>query len=122
MTDKPKKAEGGTYKDMAPEILNGENYEKTDDIFSYGVILWELLTWTIAHSIIPEGLFPDYIKHKMPIPKIGNIVLRCIVSKCLMIKPEDRISLDDIIKYLTKANKCYEEVDVAILDMYNFVF
>ena len=38
-----------------------------------------------------------------------------------MIKPEDRISLDNIIKYLTKANKCYEEVDEAILEMYNFV-
>ena len=128
MTEEPKKALGGTYRCMAPEILNGENYEKTADIFSYGIILWELLTRKIPHPGIAPALFKDYINHKInnkeeiiPFPKTGNIVLRCIASKCLMIKPEDRISLDNIIKYLTKANKCYEEVDEAILDMYNFI-
>ena len=102
--------------------------EKAADIFSYGIILWELLTGKIPHFGIGPGLIKDYVNHKIrnkeeiiPFPKAGNIVLRCIASKCLMIKPEDRISLDNIIKYLTKANKCYEEVDEAILEMYNFV-
>ena len=128
MNEEPKRAVGGTYNWMAPEILNGEKYEKTADIFSYGIILWELLTRKIPNPGIPKDLFKDYINHKIrnkediiPFPKEGNIVLRCISSKCLMIKPEDRISLDNIIKYLTKANKCYEEVDEAILEMYNFV-
>ena len=132
MSKEPKHAVGGTYNYMAPEILiDKEKYEKTADIFSYGLILWEILTGKIPYFNIdkkaPENVI-NYIKERvkkkqeiMPIPKQGNIVLRYIISKCLEYKPEDRISMDDIVKYLSKANKCYEEVDEVTLEIYNFV-
>ena len=137
MSKEAKSAVGGTYRWMAPEILiNNEKYEKTADIFSYGLILWEILTGKAPYyNLVIDKKHPDskqpyvnYIKQRvqnhqsiMPIPKKGNIVLRYITSKCLEYKPEDRISMDDILTYLTKANKCYEEVDKVILEMYNFV-
>jgi serine/threonine protein kinase len=34
----------GTPHWMAPEILRGEKYEEPADVYSFGVILWEMLT------------------------------------------------------------------------------
>jgi len=29
---------------MAPEIMRGEDYNELSDVYSYGIILWELFT------------------------------------------------------------------------------
>lgn len=34
----------GTFNWLAPEIFNGESYTKAADVFSYGMVLWEILT------------------------------------------------------------------------------
>lgn len=33
----------GTYNWMAPEVLTSRNYTAKADVFSFGIILWELL-------------------------------------------------------------------------------
>ena len=35
---------------MAPEILRGEAYSEPADVYSFGVILWELLTGEIPYA------------------------------------------------------------------------
>ncbi|CRG98733.1 tyrosine kinase-like protein, putative [Plasmodium relictum] len=52
----------GTYQWTAPEVLRGEGYTQQADIYSFGVILWELL-----HRKIP---FND-LKH--PLDIIANV-------------------------------------------------
>ena len=37
MTDKI-----GTYQWMAPEVIAGKNYTEKCDIFSFGIIMWEI--------------------------------------------------------------------------------
>ena len=34
----------GTYQWMAPEVINGYKYTEKADVFSFGIILWELAT------------------------------------------------------------------------------
>jgi len=43
-------AETGTYRWMAPEIIEHKPYDKKADIFSFGVVLWELLTGKIPYA------------------------------------------------------------------------
>ena len=133
MSEAPEKMGEGTYHWMAPEILNEGKYEATADIFSYGMILWEILTgktpyYNINKSFFTKQQLKDIVNEKyenneeiVPIPKTGNIVLRFIASKCLQYEPEKRLSLNSILKYLSRANKCYEEIDEVAVEMYNFV-
>lgn len=34
----------GTYQWMAPEVIRGYKYSEKADVFSFGIILWELAT------------------------------------------------------------------------------
>ena len=133
MSECPEKTVNGTVKWMAPEILNRGKYETTADIFSFGLIIWELLTGKTPYYNIPKSMITKenltnnaeakFVNNEdiIPIPKSGNIVLRYIASKCLQYKPENRLTLDLILKYLSKANKCYEEIDEVAVEMFNFV-
>jgi len=44
----------GTPVYMAPEVLRGEKYNETADIYSFGIVMWEILTRKIPF----EGMIP----------------------------------------------------------------
>ncbi|XP_031474017.1 serine/threonine/tyrosine-protein kinase HT1-like isoform X2 [Nymphaea colorata] len=44
----------GTYRWMAPEMIRGKTYTKKVDVYSFGIVLWELLT-----ALVPfQGMTP----------------------------------------------------------------
>jgi len=47
--------EVGTLRWMAPEILMHHNYGQAADIYSMGVILWELLTKQVPFAAMQQG-------------------------------------------------------------------
>lgn len=59
----------GTYQWMAPEILNNSHYTEKADIYSYGIVLWELLSrecpYTkldgiqVAMAVLNKGARPE---------------------------------------------------------------
>ena len=123
----------GTARWMAPEILNGGEYSIKSDIFSYGMILMELLTekipyFDVFNYEVGKDIIKKHVNRKiqnnediLTVPKTGNYFLRNIIPGCLKANPEERLSLNEIIKILSKANKCYEEIDEISLDMLNFL-
>lgn len=42
--------QAGTYHWMAPEVINSQHYTEKADVFSYGIILWEIYTRAIPYG------------------------------------------------------------------------
>jgi serine/threonine protein kinase len=61
-------AETGTYRWMAPEVIEHKPYSEKADVFSFGVVMWELLTGLVPYSdmtplqaavgVVQKGLRP----------------------------------------------------------------
>ncbi|XP_076940980.1 serine/threonine-protein kinase STY46-like [Bidens hawaiensis] len=61
-------AETGTYRWMAPEVINHQLYDQKADVFSFAIVLWELVTAKIPYENmtplqaalgVRQGLRPD---------------------------------------------------------------
>lgn len=77
-------AETGTYRWMAPEVINHQPYDQKADVFSFAIVLWELLTAKLPYdSMTPlqaalgvrQGMRP-IIPENTP-PTITTILNRC---------------------------------------------
>lgn len=78
-------AETGTYRWMAPEVIEHKPYDHKADVFSFGVVLWELLTGKLPYEyltplqaavgVVQKGLRP--IVPKNTHPKFAELLERC---------------------------------------------
>ncbi|KAM3758768.1 hypothetical protein ACB098_01G070200 [Castanea mollissima] len=78
-------AETGTYRWMAPEVIEHKPYDHKVDVFSFGVLLWELLTGKLPYEqltplqaavgVVQKGLRP--IIPKQTPRKLGELLERC---------------------------------------------
>ncbi|CDY52799.1 BnaCnng23380D [Brassica napus] len=69
-------AETGTYRWMAPEVIEHKPYDHKADVFSYGIVLWELLTGKLPYEymtplqaavgVVQKGLRPKIPKKTHP--------------------------------------------------------
>ena len=66
----------GTLRYLAPEVQRGEGADERSDIYSLGVLLFEMLTGSL-----PEGReLPSEVKRKIP-SSIDEVFSRCYVRK-----------------------------------------
>ncbi|XP_057792364.1 serine/threonine-protein kinase EDR1-like isoform X2 [Salvia miltiorrhiza] len=100
MTDAPiKSSSGGTPEWMAPEVIRNEPFTEKCDIFSLGVIIWELYTlnrpWDgtpperVVHAVANEGL-----RLEMPQGPVGRLIADCWAE------PHARPSCEEILARL----------------------
>ncbi|XVE69660.1 hypothetical protein DITRI_Ditri10aG0008500 [Diplodiscus trichospermus] len=78
-------AETGTYRWMAPEVIEHKPYDHKADVFSFGVVLWELLTGKLPYEnltplqaalgVVQKGLRPVIPEHTHP--KLVELLERC---------------------------------------------
>lgn len=83
----------GTYAWMAPEVIKASTYSKGSDVWSYGVLLWELLTGEVPYRGI-DGLAVAYgvavNKLTLPIPSTCPQPFAQLMAACWEQDPHRR--------------------------------
>ncbi|XP_029424792.1 mitogen-activated protein kinase kinase kinase 21 isoform X3 [Nannospalax galili] len=94
----------GTYAWMAPEVIRSSLFSKGSDIWSYGVLLWELLTGEVPYRGI-DGLAVAYgvavNKLTLPIPSTCPEPFARLMKECWEQDPHIRPSFALILQQLT---------------------
>uniref|UniRef100_A0A6N2LUP3 non-specific serine/threonine protein kinase n=1 Tax=Salix viminalis TaxID=40686 RepID=A0A6N2LUP3_SALVM len=109
-------AETGTYRWMAPEVINHQPYDQKADIFSFAIVLWELVTAKIPYdSMTPlqaalgvrQGLRPD-------LPRSAHPKLLDLMQKCWETVPDRRPSFSEITVELQALLQESQEIMEAV--------
>ncbi|XP_059171437.1 proto-oncogene tyrosine-protein kinase receptor Ret-like [Physella acuta] len=101
---------------MAPESLYAQIYTMKSDIWSYGIVLWEIVTLGASPypGIPPERIFPLLSTgYRMDRPEDCPEELYAIMQKCWKTEPENRPHfsvLRDILDHLLQQNMEYLEL------------
>ncbi|XP_025420103.1 mitogen-activated protein kinase kinase kinase 9 isoform X3 [Sipha flava] len=93
----------GTYAWMAPEVIKQSTFSKASDVWSYGVLLWELLTGQTPYKGI-DSLAVAYgvaaNKLTLPIPSTCPQPFKELMEACWYSDSHMRPSFDDILTSL----------------------
>ncbi|XP_041451763.1 LOW QUALITY PROTEIN: uncharacterized protein LOC111068976 [Drosophila obscura] len=93
----------GTYAWMPPEVISVSTYSKSSDVWSYGVLLWELITGETPY----KGFDPLSVAYgvavntlTLPIPKTCPETWGSLMKSCWQTDPHKRPGFKEILKQL----------------------
>lgn len=90
---------------MAPEVIQGNSYNESADVFSYGIILWEITHKQPPYSRQNGNEVAMQVIQKNLRPKIDSSVqeeLQLLMQNCWNKNPALRPTFEEIILYLEK--------------------
>ncbi|KAK7362842.1 hypothetical protein VNO77_04966 [Canavalia gladiata] len=93
----------GTYRWMAPEMIKRKSYGRKVDVYSFGLILWEMLTGTIPYEDMTpiQAAFAVVNKKSRPvIPSDCPPAMRALIEQCWSSNPDKRPEFWQVVKVL----------------------
>ena len=97
----------GTPMFMAPELLKGKPYDSKVDVWSLGIIFYEMLTGFTPFKGIDEKFMIIAVEQgEYWLPKDTNLSLEGLsfMNSCLQFDPKNRMTLEELVNhpYLNK--------------------
>ena len=99
----------GTPATMAPEIMKGEEYNAKADVWSIGVLIYQLHFKKIPYQGVTEQDIYEKIKNKIPYTKPKDPELRDLINHLLVEDPKKRFSWDEYFAHPFFTNHKEEE-------------
>ncbi|KAG5175500.1 kinase-like domain-containing protein [Tribonema minus] len=91
--------QAGTYHWMSPEVINSQHYTEKADVFSFGIIMWEVYTRSIPY----DGMQPVQVvaavlgrRERPRIPATCPPILAALIQQCWSHDPAVRPAFDEI--------------------------
>ncbi|KAI0342064.1 Pkinase-domain-containing protein [Trametopsis cervina] len=92
----------GTPHWMAPEVAHASAYDTKADIWSLGIMIYEMIKGNVPNSHIMDQAKLIQMIPRMKPPRLiegeGSKELREFVAHCLRESPSDRLSAEDLLK------------------------
>ncbi|XP_006872227.1 PREDICTED: mitogen-activated protein kinase kinase kinase 7-like isoform X4 [Chrysochloris asiatica] len=109
---------------MAPEVFEGSNYSEKCDVFSWGIILWEVITRRKPFDeiggpafrimwAVHNGTRPPLIKN-LPKP------IESLMTRCWSKDPSQRPSMEEIVKIMTHLMRYFPGADEPLQYPYQY--
>ncbi|XP_041951081.1 mitogen-activated protein kinase kinase kinase 7 isoform X1 [Alosa alosa] len=109
---------------MAPEVFEGSNYSEKCDVFSWGIILWEVITRRKPFDeiggpafrimwAVHNGTRPPLIKN-LPKP------IESLMTRCWSKDPSQRPSMEEIVKIMVHLMKYFPRADEPLQYPYQY--
>lgn len=101
-------AETGTYRWMAPEVIRHEVYSQTADVYSYAIVLWQLLTREEPFqdkSQLEAAVAVSMESARPPLPSDTPGLLISLLERCWCDDPTVRPSFESIVAELVEIEK-----------------
>ncbi|KAF2908341.1 hypothetical protein DAI22_12g177800 [Oryza sativa Japonica Group] len=100
----------GTPQWMAPEVLRNEPSDEKSDVYSYGVILWELVTqkipWENLNSMQVIGAV-GFMNHRLEIPSETDPQWTSLILSCWETDSQLRPSFQQLLERLRELQRQY---------------
>ncbi|KAM0833337.1 hypothetical protein ACQ4PT_064325 [Festuca glaucescens] len=99
-------AETGTYRWMAPEVINHKAYDHRADVFSFAIVLWELVTSKIPYENLTPLQAALSVRQGFRLvipstvhPRLSKLIQRCWDENPHMrpVFPDITVELEDIL-------------------------
>ena len=92
----------GTPCWTAPEVIRGQQYDQTIDIYAFGMVIWEVLTrkQPFAGSNFMNISLEVLAGERPPIPSDGPNELKKLIKHCWHDLPSKRPSMEQVVDVL----------------------
>uniref|UniRef100_A0A3P8Y2G9 Mitogen-activated protein kinase kinase kinase n=1 Tax=Esox lucius TaxID=8010 RepID=A0A3P8Y2G9_ESOLU len=108
MSDKSTKMSfAGTVAWMAPEVIRNEPVSEKVDIWSFGVVLWEMLTGEVPYKDVDSSAIIWGVGNNslnLPVPESCPDGFKILLRQCWSCKPRNRPSFRQILLHLDIAS------------------
>ncbi|KAJ4750168.1 Protein kinase superfamily protein [Rhynchospora pubera] len=124
--------DSGTYRWMAPEMVRRQPYCRKVDVYSFGLLLWEMVSGRMPfEDMTPiQAAFAVVDKNLRPaVPTDCPVALRALIEQCWALRPDKRPEFWQIVKILEQFQLSLSETGsldsvkhVTCLDQKNWLY